>query len=174
MQYLEVRRHTMRAKPGQHLTQEGVTLARRVGEGMGPFDRVIASDKPRALETAIAMGFAVDAQNEALSAFPEAVEKEMRWDSGFAEIAKAIKKSSPARDFARAQAELWHSFLRDLPDGVRVLIVSHGGMIEAGAIATVPDADHTAWGPFCDYCEGVRLAFDGDKATGIEILRVKT
>ena len=31
MRMLEVRRHTMRRKPGQHLSQEGIDLARLVG-----------------------------------------------------------------------------------------------------------------------------------------------
>jgi broad specificity phosphatase PhoE len=62
MRYVELRRHTMRTRPGQHLSQAGVSLARRVGEGVGPFDRVVTSTLPRAFETAIAMGFAVDEQ----------------------------------------------------------------------------------------------------------------
>src|SRR4051794_10783960 len=53
MRYLEVRRHTMRTKPGEHLSQAGVDLARRVGEGMGHFDRVVSTLAPRAFETAI-------------------------------------------------------------------------------------------------------------------------
>ena len=43
MRYLEVRRHTMRTKPGEHLSQAGVDLARRVGEGM---DRSTAWSQP--------------------------------------------------------------------------------------------------------------------------------
>lgn len=60
MRVLEVRRHTMRSKPGKHLSQAGVSLARHVGETMGSFDRVVTSTLARAFETAIAMGFAVD------------------------------------------------------------------------------------------------------------------
>ncbi|MBZ0278386.1 MAG: hypothetical protein K8I60_19725, partial [Anaerolineae bacterium] len=71
MRYLEMRRHTIRIKPGQHLSQAGVTLARRVGETIGPFDRVITSTIPRAYETAIAMGFAVDEQLDELGTMDE-------------------------------------------------------------------------------------------------------
>ncbi len=39
MRIIEHRRHTMRVKPGQHLSQEGVDLARKIGEGVGPFAR---------------------------------------------------------------------------------------------------------------------------------------
>jgi hypothetical protein len=56
MRTLELRRHSMRAKPGQRLIQAGVTLARRTG----PLDRVITSTAPHALETAFVMGFTSD------------------------------------------------------------------------------------------------------------------
>ena len=59
MKYLELRRHSKRVIPGDHLSQAGVNLARRVGEAMGPFGLVITSTLPRAFQTAIAMGFAV-------------------------------------------------------------------------------------------------------------------
>ena len=60
MRTLEVRRHTMRRKPGQRLSQDGIELARLVGDGSGHFDLVVSSDVPRAIETAIAMGYEVN------------------------------------------------------------------------------------------------------------------
>ena len=60
MKISDHRRHSMRNIPDQHLNQEGVTLAREVGERSGSFQRVITSTIPRAFETAIAMGYAVD------------------------------------------------------------------------------------------------------------------
>lgn len=38
----------------------GVTAARKLGRSIGPFAFVLSSDVPRSLETALAMGFAVD------------------------------------------------------------------------------------------------------------------
>ena len=67
MPEIEHRRHSWRSPTGVHLTQQGVELARRVGETMGKFDIVITSDLPRAFETAIAMGYAVDSQAKALA-----------------------------------------------------------------------------------------------------------
>ena len=58
-----------------------------------------------------------------------------------------------------------------LDDGQSALLVSHGGMIEAGAVAALPDADHQGWGAGLGYCEGVRLSFDGTNFTSAEILR---
>ncbi len=60
MRWLEVRRHAHRSMPQPHLSPQGVDLARRAGEGPGHFDRVMTSTVPRALETAIAMGCAVE------------------------------------------------------------------------------------------------------------------
>jgi hypothetical protein len=53
-------------------------------------------------------------------------------------------------------------------------MISHGGIVEAGAIGCLPDAGHTAWGRALDYCEGVRLLHDGARFTGIEIVRLTT
>ncbi len=64
MKFIEDRRHTMRTKPGQDLSQAGVALARRTGEKLGPFEHVATSTVPRAFQTAIAMGFAVDSYRE--------------------------------------------------------------------------------------------------------------
>ena len=103
MQHIEVRRHTMRVRPGQHLSQEGVDLARRVGGELGPFNRVITSTIPRAFETAIAMGFAVDEQLEQLGMMGDDVDAEVDWKAGFAEFARVIHRRGATARFARAQ-----------------------------------------------------------------------
>ena len=61
MPTLEVRRHSDRkAGGGSQLSQHGVTRARNLGARLGSFDHVVTTVLPRARETAIAMGFAVD------------------------------------------------------------------------------------------------------------------
>ena len=171
MRYLEVRRHTMRVKPSKHISQAGVMLARRVGNEMGPFDRVVTSSLPRAFETAIAFGFAVDEQIEELSSMDDEVDGEIKQEVDFAGLARAMRTGSAAARFARRQAKLWQSIVSGLPANSRALIVSHGGIIELGAVGCLPDADHDAWGGMLDYCEGVRLSFDGKDFVGIEVLR---
>jgi len=172
MQHIEVRRHTMRVESGQHLSQEGVDLARRVGSEIGPFDRVITSTIPRAFETAIAMGFAVDEQLEQLGMMGDDVDAEIDWKAGFAEFARVIRQGGATARFARAQSELWRSIAEALSEGGSALIITHGGIIEAVAVACLPDADHSTWGPSCDYCEGVQLGFDGKDFKSIEIFRL--
>src|SRR5712692_7229290 len=61
----EVRRHTYTKQGGargrgSHVSQADVELARSIGASIGPFAYVAASLAPRTLETAVAMGFAVD------------------------------------------------------------------------------------------------------------------
>ncbi len=52
------------------------------------------------------------------------------------------------------------------------MIISHGGIVEAAAVACLPGADHGSWGAYCGYCEGIRLFFDGEQFVNGEILRV--
>jgi len=163
----------MRAKAGQHLSQAGVRLARRVGSDLGPFDRVITSALPRAFETAIAMGFVVDEQFDQLSEMGDDASSEIHWAAGFAEFARVIKQGGATARFARTQAELWLSIARALPEGGRALVITHGGIVEAGAVACLLQADHNTWGAACGYCEGVRLSFNGETFTEVEILRVE-
>jgi broad specificity phosphatase PhoE len=172
MRYIELRRHTMRVKPGQHLSQDGVDLARRVGSTIGPFNRVITSPVPRAYETAIAMGYAVDEQNEVFSLLAVGVEDEVAWDAGFAAFAQAVRLDSATARFAWILAQVMRDIASALPEDGAALVISHGGFLEAAAVGCLPDVDFSAWGAYCDYCEGVRLSFDGEQFVAGEVLRV--
>jgi broad specificity phosphatase PhoE len=172
MKTIEIRRHTYRTKPGQHLSQQGVTLARRVGKGLGPFERVVTSTVPRAFETAIAMGFAVDEQVELMSSFGEDVEIEVPWPQPPARYAEALRTGGAAARYANQLAELYQRLANDLEDGCSALVINHGGVVEMGAVACLPDVDHAAWGPHFECCEGVRLYWEDGKFVRAEILRV--
>jgi broad specificity phosphatase PhoE len=172
VRYVEHRRHTMRTRPGKHLSQAGVTLARRVGEGLGPFDRVITSDKARAFETAIAMGFAVDEQRDALGTMGDAVDAEVDWQEGFPAWSRALGRGRAAARYCREQADLLAEIAAALPEGGRALVISHGGVIEAGAVGALPDGEHTVWGTYLDYCEGVLLTYDGGRCVAVSVLRL--
>ncbi len=173
MRALEVRRHTHRHSPAPHISQTGVDLARRVGEGLGKFDRVVTSTLPRAFETAIAMGYAVDEQIEQLSMMGDEVDAEIQWNAGFAAWADIVKRGGAAARFAHDQAELWRSIVRALPNGGCALIITHGGIVEAGTIGCLPADAQVASGAACGLCEGVYLTFDGDTVVNLEFLRVE-
>ena len=86
MRWLEVRRHSLTKKGaargrGSHLSAEGVMLARLVGASLGPFAFVVTSASPRAIETALAMGLAVDDTMELPSGYVSGeVERHQQWN----------------------------------------------------------------------------------------------
>jgi hypothetical protein len=172
MRYVELRRHTMRVKPGQHLSQAGVDLARGIGGTIGLFNRVITSTIPRAYETAVAMGFAVDEQSQELSSLADGVEDEVSWDAGFAAFALAAQQGGKVYRYTRDQAALLTRIAQVLPDGGSALVISHGGIVEAQTVGCLPNVDFSGWGGGCDYCEGARLHFDGEQFVKGEVLRI--
>ncbi len=119
MRVLEVRRHSL-VKDHVHLSQAGVDLARRVGAGTGPFDRVVTSQITRTLETAVAMGFAVDEQLAVLTE----IEADARAEAGHHE--------------RWTWEEPFVTFV-----GLVALVVSHGLVIEVWQVsgADIPDPD---------------------------------
>lgn len=174
MKTIEIRRHSIRSKPGDHLSQEGVTLARRTGETIGPFEHVVTSTLPRAFETAIAMGFAVDEQVELMNTYGPYVDAEIPWPQSFAAYAKAVKRGNAATKYARSLADYYAGLAKSLHEDTAALVINHGGVVELGVVAAFPDADYESWGDFVDYCEGARLFWQNGKSVNAEVLRVST
>ena len=172
MKTIEIRRHSIRAKPGVHLNQSGVSLARLVGQNLGPFDRVVTSTVPRAFETAIAIGFAVDEQVELMSSYGDNVEHEAPWPQSFAAYAKAVKRGGEAGRYANQLAGYYAGLADYLADGRAALVINHGGILELGVVASFPDADYESWGWAADCCEGARLYWEDGKCVNAEVLRV--
>lgn len=172
MKTIEIRRHSIRQKPGDHLSQQGVTLARLVGQNLGPFDRVVTSTLPRAFETAIAMGFAVDEQNELMSSYGNGMEREAPWPLSLAGYAEVVSAGGAATKYSNELAAVYRKLANYLADGRAALVINHGGVMEMGVVACLPDADHIAWGSHFEYCEGVRLFCEDGKFVNVEILRV--
>jgi len=174
MKTIEIRRHSIRSKPDEHLNQPGVTLARLVGENLGPFDRVVTSTLPRAIETAIAMGFAVDEFSELMSSYGYDVENEAPWPLFPVEYADVIRRGKAAARYANQLKAVYTKLADYLMDGRAALVINHGGIAEMGAIACLPNADHRSWGAHFDYCEGIRLFWESGKWVGAQVLRVST
>jgi len=162
----------MRSIHGVHLTQEGVALARRVGQDMGPFDRVVTSTLPRAFETAIAMGFAVDEQVELMSSYSDAVEREAPWPQSFAAYANALQRGKAAAKYAEALARFYTDLVNSVAEERSALAVNHGGVVEMGVVACFRDAEYASWGEAVSYCEGARLFWEDGKFVNAELLRV--
>ncbi|HNK64702.1 MAG TPA: hypothetical protein PLE14_11640 [Anaerolineales bacterium] len=173
MKILEVRRHSIRATGGDHLNQKGVALARKVGMEIGPFDFVATSMLPRAFETAIAMGFAVDAQSELMNTYGGAVEREAPWPMPYFHYSEIVKQDGFAAKYAYELLDLYTNLLERIPEGGSALVINHGGVVEMGVVACLPDEDFLPWGDSVDYCEGARLFWDDGRFVRGEVLRVK-
>jgi broad specificity phosphatase PhoE len=174
MRSLIHRRHSLRSPGDVHLSPEGVALARRVGAGSGHFDRVVTSPKARAVETAQAMGYAVDAEWEELGSLPEPVARylERESPSTFGEYVRSVTAVDGIRSAAEALAHRWAIELDRLPEGARVLMISHAGVVELGAAGALPD-ESVRWGPTVAPLEGVRLDRDRGHWVHGDVLRVE-
>ncbi|HEY7118645.1 MAG TPA: hypothetical protein VH475_18790 [Tepidisphaeraceae bacterium] len=173
MRTLEVRRHSKREQPAKHLSQQGVLLARDVGRRMGPFERVVCSSAWRCVETACAMGFAVDETRDDLHMrrAQDKLPDDVLGLSTFEAFADAAS-SGKAKRLAQDLAYIWCEIAAALSKNGRGLVVGHGAMTELAAVAALPDADHAAWGKALAVCEGIRLTFDRGRFHSAQILRV--
>ena len=173
MRTLEHRRHSRRDPAGIHLNAAGIALARRVARDLPAFSRVLTSPKPRAVETAEAMGLSVDGRLPALGEMPDDVGPAVdeMGPTGFASYVEFVERSEAMRAYAEGQADAWRRELERVPEGGAMLLISHGGIIEFGAAAAVPGLAR-GWGPPLGYLEGIRLDWDGARWTGGEIVRV--
>jgi hypothetical protein len=144
----------------------------------GPFDLVLTSLVPRTLETAIAMGFAVDDQWDILGDIPADVLEEIghherwSWAEPFAHFAQLVAGRGPTGRLGSRLEEAWLQALEFIPAGGRVLLISHGRIIEVGLVTCVPDGDFAAWGVPFHHCEGVRMTLDHGRFTNIQLLRL--
>lgn len=173
MKTIEIRRHSIRNKPGDDLSEQGLLLARLIGAETGPFQYVVTSTVPRAYQTAVAMGFKVDAQVELLNTYGDSVEAEIPWPADFSEYSTPVRRGSgaPAR-YAQRLGEFYSQLATSLPEPGSALVVTHGGVVEIGAVACLPDADHSAWGDYVECLEGVRLFWEDGKFVKAEVLRI--
>jgi broad specificity phosphatase PhoE len=172
MKTIEIRRHSIRDRSSQNLSEQGLALAHLVGTKMGPFQRVLTSTVPRAYQTAIAMGFKVDEQVELLNTYGDAVEAEIPWPAGFGEYTAPVLRGGAATRYARRLAEFYARLAESLPEGGAALVVCHGGVVEIGAVACLPEGPHASWGDYVECCEGVHLFWEDGKFVSAEVLRV--
>ncbi len=172
MKTIEIRRHSIRNKPGQDLSEQGVALARLIGLELGKFDRVVTSPVPRAVQTAQAMGFTVDQQAELIAAYGESVEKECPWPASFADYAAVYRRGGATFAYAQRLAGFYEQLAESLPEGGAALVINHGGIVEMSAVGCLPSADFSALGDYIECCEGVRLTWDGGQFITVQVLRV--
>lgn len=186
---VEVRRHAMRHKSlegkiSKHLSNEGIELARKVGYGFlsqqgeyALFKGAWTSQKSRAIETSLCMGFEVDVIDKRLAHYPEKIYKKSGWPKPFKTMLKACQKHKSVAGYARKQAKILHEVVDDIEDGQSTLVISHGGIMELmllGLVLGETNLETRAqdWGDVFNYGEGFRVVFEDDNAFNIEILRL--
>ena len=173
MKVLEFRRHSKRTIPSPHLNQEGIDKARKIGEELGKYDLVGSSYAPRAIETAVAMGYAVDEIYDELSMTPDYIEDEVVWGMNFSEFSDVIRKEGKTYNYVHEMANFLLEFAKKLPNNGSALLVSHGGLIELVAIGCFPNEDYISWGKYLGTCEGVRIYIKDGNFEKIELLRIQ-
>ncbi|MFJ3404637.1 histidine phosphatase family protein [Promicromonospora sp. NPDC090134] len=181
MRTLDVVRHSLTRKgvsrsrgAGSHLSPEGVRLARRLGESMPDMAYVAVGDLPRHLETAIALGFAVDEQVAWPSGYVEGEvdhHDQWTWDQPFVRYAALLAAGRGLHDVAQEHLTHWRRVLDAVPEGGAALIVSSGGSIEPVLVAAFPGADHAAWGGPLHQLEGATIEVEDGRFTGITVRR---
>jgi broad specificity phosphatase PhoE len=167
MRQLEVRRHSFTKKGdnrgrGSALSSKGVAAARAVGTRIGPVIYVAASQAPRTVETAIAMGYAVDDILPMGSGYVGRVahHDQWSWPDPFLRYQQLLDDDAALAEAADRELKLWRMVLDRVSEHGKALIVSHGGIIEPTLVAAVPGGDYPNWGQPFSHLDGVRLAFD--------------
>lgn len=172
MKTLEIRRHAMRDKPGARLSAAGTDLAHFAGSYMGQYDRVITSEHPRAFETAIAMGYKVDGYKEGLGHLPQNILEKLNWPNSLQAISIVTLADPDCVEFSVRQASLWHACLNNMQEESRSLIISHGGIMELGALGCLHPTLHVPEEDPFGYCEGLNLTYEGSTCTSVEFIRM--
>jgi len=164
----------MRQKPGAHLSSDGVELATFAGTQMGHYDRVITSTLPRSVETAVAMGYEVNACIEELGKLPDEILAKLDWPNTLQSNAAIIHTNRECSQFASKQTSIWFDCIRDLPDGGKILIISHGGIMELGALGSMHSGECKTFVGAFGYCEGFSLEYEGEFCTGMDFILMPT
>lgn len=172
MRVLEVRRHTMRRKPGSHLSHDGIMLAREAARQLPLFSRVVTSTTARAVETAVAMGLQIDETLDGLGPIEDGIVAAIGWPSSFSEVRLAVDHHETVAAWGAKLNALWRDVVGAIGDGQQTIIITHGGALEIGVVSALPVFDHDKLGGAAGYCEGVRLKFEKGMWLGAEIIRM--
>jgi broad specificity phosphatase PhoE len=174
---LELRRHSRRSGADANLNQSGVALARSLGASMGPFALVVSSPAERAIQTAVAMGFAIDRIEDAL-ALPEQAQLALELDmcKSFADVAMLLRASARMADYALRLRGVARELVDEIDHNQSALAISHGGVLETMVAGCLADGDDMtrirALGAGFRFCEGARLTWDGAAFSLLQLLRV--
>lgn len=138
MKEIHVRRHAPKNATGE-LTEEGKALANEFKQGLKPFNLIISSDKPRAVETAILLTGINPALDTRASGIPFTPEQEKEFHERGKQhpfgIAGLIFESPEFRPLIIQKGESLIALITEtfnkLPKDGCALIISHDGVMVA-------------------------------------------
>lgn len=154
-------RHSKRDSGNKHINDTGLSIAHQVGKILGDFDLVITSVSSRAIETCIALGYTIDITID-FSSSTEGINKPLKQladRTPFIVYQQEYQDKSIIFDFGNNCKKLILDAITNSPKQKKnnILLVSHGGVIEASTVAFSPKTDFESFGPGVDYCEGVLI-----------------
>lgn len=165
-------RHAHRIGKNPHISKNGLKKANKIGKKLPEFDKVLSSVSIRAVETAIALGFSIDETINFDDAEPKGSHSpstERVFDT-FEDFKRNIQNISYFKIYSSNLVSLLSTKLHSNKDLNKILIISHGGVIEYSTIGFLPNVDYKSWGPVVDHCNGVKLIFeDGDCIDGSKL-----
>jgi broad specificity phosphatase PhoE len=177
MTTLEIRRHAERGDRGNEqsaLSPAGRAMAASVAKRAPTFALVLSSPLPRAKETAQLIAGRLDGIEPGLlpemgGVIGDRIFGEMRTLADWAEV---LRERRDARQFATDQLATWARIAMRGGGKDRVLLVSHGGIIDLPAITLAQRLGTPLAGAAFGYCEGVAVTYAKGAPTKIEVLRV--
>jgi len=183
MKVVEIRRHSVRGGDDT-LSEEGKQLARKAGSTLeGNYLHCYTSPKKRAIETLEEFGYTMFKVDERLGPLPgekirpfEDRAKKMVENRKLTllEAFFEIKELHPIlEEKGRELIEAVRQICRELPDGGRALVVSHGGDIEPAALLALGRGFslNVLGGEFLE-CEGMKFFFEEDSVKRIDVIRL--
>lgn len=81
----------------------------------------------------------------------------LNWDQGYIEWSRAFQSEDIIKDYCNGLKEIILEALESVPIGGKLLIIGHGGIVEAGTVAALPGEDFSHWRGPAGYFEGAEL-----------------
>lgn len=165
-------RHAQRIGKNPHISEEGLKKAQEIGKNLPTFDTVLSSASIRSIETTIAMGYAITDTIDFKDAVPKvaSTEEEQQGFDTFIGYFHSINNSPYFKEFNTNLVTLLTNKLSPYKSNDRILLVSHGGVIETSTIGFLPSLNYSEWGSNVIHCHGVKLLFkDGKCISGEKI-----
>ena len=177
MPVLEIRRHaerTDRSNEESALSVAGREMAKSLAKRAPKFALVLSGPLPRARETAQLMTGRLDAVEPGLlpemgGVIGDRIFGQIRTLADWAEV---LREREDARAFAAEQLAIWARIATRVGQGDRVLVVSHGGIIELPAITLAGRLGKPLAGAAFAYGEGVAITYANGAPASLEVVRV--